>query len=50
MHSTNVTMKLNNLIIVYISFKIKSKKWFVTLADWERLLVLSFIDGVIIDL
>ena len=25
--------------------KIKSKKWFVTLADWERVLVLSLLMG-----
>ena len=45
MHFTKVTMKFNNLIIAYIHFKIKSKKWFVTLADWERVLVLSLLMG-----
>ena len=42
MHFTKVTMKFNNSIYI---FKIKSKKWFVTLADWERVLVLSLLKG-----
>ena len=31
-------------------FKKKSIKWFVTLADWKRVLVLSLIDGITVGL
>ena len=47
MYFTKATMKFNS-IIMYL-FKIKAKSC-LSVADWERVLVLSFIDGAVIDL